>query len=252
MENNNNNQDEDNTPIPQFKCPDWASTPISNAFLEVYKNGEVINQIDISKEKYTVFGRNSDVSNVVLDHPSVSRRHAALVYHGVNDRFYLIDLNSAEGTMVNNEKIKPTTPTTVKEGFTFSFASSSKQFVLKNTAPVRAPTLQEVRCRHLLVKHRGSRNPSSWRETNITRTKEEAIAQLLEYKKMIDSGKNKFEDLAKKYSDCSSAKRGGDLGHFKRGQMQKPFENCSFSLQVGQISDIVDTDSGVHIIQRLE
>lgn len=62
--------------------------------------------------------------------------------------------------------------------------------------------------------------------------------------------RKKFEEIASKYSDCSSAKRGGDLGPFRRGQMQKPFEDASFNLPIGQLSDIVDTDSGVHIILR--
>ena len=59
-----------------------------------------------------------------------------------------------------------------------------------------------------------------------------------------------MEELAEQYSDCSSAKRGGDLGFFTRGAMQKPFEDASFDLQVGQLSDIVETDSGLHIIKR--
>lgn len=40
------------------------------------------------------------------------------------------------------------------------------------------------------------------------------------------------------------------IGRFGRGQMQKPFEEATFALEVGEISDIVDTDSGVHIILR--
>ena len=45
---------------------------------------------------------------------------------------------------------------------------------------------------------------------------------------------------------------GGDLGVFGRGKMQVPFERAAFALQVGQLSDIVDTDSGVHLILRTE
>ena len=48
----------------------------------------------------------------------------------------------------------------------------------------------------------------------------------------------------------SSAKQGGDLGFFGRGDMQKPFEDTTYGLQVGAMSGIVDTDSGVHIILR--
>ena len=63
--------------------------------------------------------------------------------------------------------------------------------------------------------------------------------------------KKSFEYVTKKWSDCSSAKRGGVLGYFERSQMQKPFEEATFALKVGEISDIVDTDSGVHIILRV-
>ena len=71
-----------------------------------------------------------------------------------------------------------------------------------------------------------------------------------DYRNKIMTGQNTFTELASKFSDCSSAKRDGDLGPFGRGQMQKPFEDASFSLKVGEMSGIVETDSGVHIIKR--
>ena len=49
-------------------------------------------------------------------------------------------------------------------------------------------------------------------------------AQLREYNDLIESGARTFQELASEFSDCSSAKRGGDLGRFGRGQMQRPFE----------------------------
>lgn len=109
---------------------------------------------------------------------------------------------------------------------------------------------EQVRASHILVKHRDSRRPSSWRQENITRTKEEAIEMLRIYIDVINNGQRTFEDLASEHSDCSSAKRGGDLGFFKRNQMQKPFEDAAFSLEIGEMSPIVETDSGVHIIKR--
>ncbi|XP_068607335.1 peptidyl-prolyl cis-trans isomerase NIMA-interacting 1 [Brachionichthys hirsutus] len=108
----------------------------------------------------------------------------------------------------------------------------------------------KVRCAHLLVKHNQSRRPSSWREQNITRTKDEALEVIHGYIKTIKSGNVTLEGLATKYSDCSSAKNGGDLGLFGRGQMQKPFEDATFALKVGDMSGPVFTDSGVHIILR--
>ncbi|KAK4873341.1 hypothetical protein RN001_015370 [Aquatica leii] len=116
------------------------------------------------------------------------------------------------------------------------------------TAPSSGP--DQVQCSHLLVKHKDSRRPSSWREEHITRTKDEALDLILSYREQIVQGKASFADLAQKYSDCSSARRGGDLGPFGKGAMQKPFEEASFALKVGELSEPVFTDSGVHVILR--
>jgi NIMA-interacting peptidyl-prolyl cis-trans isomerase 1 len=50
--------------------------------------------------------------------------------------------------------------------------------------------------------------------------------------------------------DCSSAAKGGDLGFFGKGQMQRPFEEATFALPVGAMSDVVKSDSGHHLILR--
>ena len=114
---------------------------------------------------------------------------------------------------------------------------------------------EKIRCSHLLVKHQNSRRPASWRDTTgaiITKkTKESAIEELLAYKEQIDQNVISFAELAKRVSDCSSAKNGGDLGHFGKGAMQKQFEDAAFKLEVGEMSGVVDSDSGVHIVLRL-
>lgn len=73
---------------------------------------------------------------------------------------------------------------------------------------------------------------------------------MLGYKAQIDSGEKTLQELAAQFSDCSSAKRGGDLGPFAPGCMQAAFEEASFALNVGEMSDVVDTDSGLHLILR--
>jgi len=110
----------------------------------------------------------------------------------------------------------------------------------------------QVRVAHLLVKHTGSRRPSSWRCPTVTLSKDEALARLRGFEAQIRSGAATLQQIAQTESDCSSAQRGGDLGLFARGAMQKPFEDASFALRVGELSSIVDTDSGVHLILRLE
>jgi len=108
----------------------------------------------------------------------------------------------------------------------------------------------QVRASHLLVKHQGSRRPSSWKEPNITRSQSEAVETLLGYAAQINGDSAKFAELAKVHSDCSSHEKGGDLGFFGRGQMQRPFEDATYSLKVGEMSDVITTDSGVHLILR--
>ncbi|XP_042495402.1 peptidyl-prolyl cis-trans isomerase Pin1 [Macadamia integrifolia] len=112
----------------------------------------------------------------------------------------------------------------------------------------------QVRASHILIKHQGSRRKASWKDPEgrviMNTTRDSAVSQLKALREEIVTGKAKFDDIASRYSDCSSAKRGGDLGPFGKGQMQKPFEEATYALKVGEISDIVDTDSGAHIIMR--
>ncbi|KAL2002130.1 hypothetical protein VTN02DRAFT_619 [Thermoascus thermophilus] len=110
----------------------------------------------------------------------------------------------------------------------------------------------KIRCSHLLIKHRDSRRPSSWREAQITRTKEEAIQILRAHEQRIKSGEVSLGEIAISESDCSSARKKGDLGFFGRGEMQKEFEEAAFALQPGQVSGIVETASGVHLIERVQ
>ncbi|EEB07466.1 peptidyl-prolyl cis-trans isomerase Pin1 [Schizosaccharomyces japonicus yFS275] len=108
----------------------------------------------------------------------------------------------------------------------------------------------KIRVQHLLVKHNQSRRPSSWKEANITRSKEEAYALAKNFLQQLRSGAVTMSELASRESDCSSAKRGGDLGFFGRNEMQKPFEDAAFALNPNQFSDIVESSSGFHIILR--
>ncbi|CAA7268052.1 unnamed protein product [Cyclocybe aegerita] len=125
----------------------------------------------------------------------------------------------------------------------------AKEYLSGGRKPAGAHAGQ-VRASHLLVKHKDSRRPSSWKESNITRTKEEAIEILKGYEAEINGSPEKFAELATKHSDCSSHSNGGDLGWFGHGQMQKAFEDATYALEVDKISPVISSDSGVHLILR--
>lgn len=77
----------------------------------------------------------------------------------------------------------------------------------------------------------------------------EARARIEEIKRQLAAGAD-FAELAKQYSeDEGTASKGGDLGWFQRGQMVKEFEEAAFALQPGQMSEIVRTQYGFHIIK---
>ena len=81
--------------------------------------------------------------------------------------------------------------------------------------------------------------------------KNELISRLLDYRRRIEKGES-FEELAKLYSeDLGSGRRGGDLGFSKRGQMVAPFEAAALKLKPNQMSDVVESEFGFHLIQLL-
>ena len=159
--------------------------------------------------------------------------------------------------MVDGSRIAANKPVQVRQGAVFTIGperfkvtiSSSDQNDLRNTNDEDSRE-KKVRASHLLVKHKDSRRPSSWKEGHITRSQEEALQMIERYRSMIENGQVEFGVLASTESDCSSAKRGGDLGWFGKGEMQKAFEDATYSLQVGEMSMPVFSSSGIHIILR--
>lgn len=102
--------------------------------------------------------------------------------------------------------------------------------------------------KHLLVMYKGSlRAPPT-----ITRTQEEAKKRAEEaLAKAKKLGKDKFTDVVKDYSDePGAAQRGGDLGQFPKGAMVPEFQAALEKLKVDEISGIVETKFGYHVILR--
>ena len=73
---------------------------------------------------------------------------------------------------------------------------------------------------------------------------------ILGHEARIRSGQTSLGQLAVSESDCSSARKLGDLGFFGQGDMQKEFEEAAFKLKPGDVSNVVETASGLHLIER--
>jgi parvulin-like peptidyl-prolyl isomerase len=100
-----------------------------------------------------------------------------------------------------------------------------------------------IKASHILLMYAGSARSSA------KRSKQQAETEIAALKTRLDAGED-FAALARAHSDCPSGKQGGDLGMFGRGQMVPAFEQAAFGLPVGQVSGVVETDFGYHIIQR--
>jgi peptidyl-prolyl cis-trans isomerase C len=105
---------------------------------------------------------------------------------------------------------------------------------------------EQVKARHILIAFKGS--PAA-QEGKPELTEEQAKAKAEDLRKQIAGGAN-FDELAKKESDdVGSGARGGDLGAFGRGQMVPEFEKAAFEAKAGDLTPVVRTQFGFHIIK---
>ncbi|MFH1029538.1 MAG: peptidylprolyl isomerase, partial [Pseudomonadota bacterium] len=101
---------------------------------------------------------------------------------------------------------------------------------------------ESVKASHILI---GVDSKASADDKKKAREKAEKLRKDL-------AGGADFAALAKDNSTCPSSQQGGDLGFFGKGQMVPPFEQAAFSMKPGEISDVVETQFGYHIIKLIE
>ncbi|MCM1129702.1 MAG: peptidylprolyl isomerase [Alistipes senegalensis] len=109
-----------------------------------------------------------------------------------------------------------------------------------NDKPAAAGPIQQIHARHILIK------------VNQLVSADEARHKLLELKERLVNKAATFEELARLYSNDTSASKGGDLGWIYPGDTVPEFEKTLMSLQPGEISDPVETQFGFHLIEVLE
>jgi peptidyl-prolyl cis-trans isomerase C len=103
-------------------------------------------------------------------------------------------------------------------------------------------TPDEVRASHILIQ------PATGADVDPNVAKAEARGQIEALLTQIREGAD-FAELASEHSNCPSAAQGGDLDFFKRGDMVPEFDEAAFAMQPGEVSDVVETQFGFHIIK---
>jgi parvulin-like peptidyl-prolyl isomerase len=103
-----------------------------------------------------------------------------------------------------------------------------------------------ARLRHLLVQYKGAREAGP----GVTRTKPQAQARAEALRTRIVAAPGEFARVARDESDCPSAKEGGELGRFTLGELEPRVEVVLFILEPGQVSEVVESPFGFHILLR--
>jgi hypothetical protein len=104
----------------------------------------------------------------------------------------------------------------------------------------------EVSASHILVSYKGADRADS----KIKRSKQAAKKEAERIRGAIVGQGKDFAEMAKKHSDGPSGPKGGDLGSFKFEVMAKPFSEAAFALEVNEVSEVVETGFGFHVIKR--
>ncbi|XP_042357305.1 kanadaptin [Plectropomus leopardus] len=126
-------------PVP-YTEPPWGGTGSDVPYaLEILKNGTIVDTVPLTQKSYFVVGR-LPVCDVSLEHPSISRYHAVIQYRreageggsvGEERGFYIHDLGSTHGTVVNKNKIPPKTYIRLRVGHVLKFGGSTRLFILQ-------------------------------------------------------------------------------------------------------------------------
>lgn len=126
-------------PVPYTEPPWGGKPPTSPYALEILKNGTIVDTVPLTQRSYFVVGR-LPVCDVSLEHPSISRYHAVIQYRsqagegdsvGEENGFYVHDLGSTHGTVVNKNKIPPKTYIRLRVGHVLKFGGSTRLFILQ-------------------------------------------------------------------------------------------------------------------------
>lgn len=120
--------------------------------------------------------------------------------------------------------------------------------IARGTRERRSGEPPKITAKHILVKYTGAKNASP----EIKRTQGAACLRALEARKQLQSGEP-FADVVKEYSDePGAATREGSVGQISRKDVAAPFADAAFELAPNEVSHVVETEFGYHIIMRVE
>ena len=217
-------------------------------FEESIRNDLLIQQVRDGLQKLTFIPPNNLTETL-----KVSSQQREVTVAEFKTKEYMAKANISEKDMqafYDQNKSKFLAPEQVKAEFVVFSLTSILPSITVSEDEVKAfyktnadkyQNQQQREASHILIA--ASKNAAPAEKAKAKAKAEDVLGQ-------IKKNPKQFEELATKYSqDPESAKKGGDLGAFGRGMMVKPFDDAVFSMKVNEISGIVESDFGYHIIK---
>lgn len=179
--------------------------------------GVIADEEAIDEEKY----------KIIANFPSEEEFYATLEKAGIDAMAYHRMLRQDISVNLMNDRKTNDLPEPAEQEIKILYQKHPENMIRKG----------RVRASHLLLKL-------------TDENEEEARLKINDLKKQLT--RDNFAELARKHSDCPSSTSGGDLGWFRKGDMVKQFEEVAFTLEVGNISDVVTTQFGFHLIMIVD
>jgi len=125
----------------RFPCPAWVAPEpqVPYARFKVFKGSDLVQIIHLAKQSVFLIGRQKGLCDILLEHPTISRKHAALVHHR-DGSVHLIDLGSAHGTWVGSNRLAHQESRELLEGHVLVFGQSTRRY----SAHIRKPIEEEI------------------------------------------------------------------------------------------------------------
>jgi len=176
---------------------------------------------------------NTELNSIISRFPSPEAFQQQLTKMGISRDKVLKDIEQQLKISILLKESLADLQTTITDG-------EITEFYQGNPENFRAP--EQVRTSHILLKINAEDSPD---------IKSQKRVKLAGLRDQIQNGAD-FAKIAEGHSDCPSKQQGGDLGFFERGKMVKPFEEAAFNLKTGELSEIVETQFGYHLIKVVD
>ena len=129
-------------PKVNYTPPEWSAAPTHPFRLEVIKNGAVVESVDVANKAFVLIGRQEDVCDIAMQHPSISRQHA-VIQHRDSGEIFVYEMGSTHGTLLNKRRLPAKEHVEMSVGDVLRFGASSRVYCLLGPDNLRKEVLRD-------------------------------------------------------------------------------------------------------------